>query len=259
MIYPKNSIVEIYSNASGLTDKEFVTEVYMSELATIIKDNPKAIIRVLRKSGVNVPSTITRRQLTSLLIDKLFELPKLRENIGILLGTINAHGRGASEGFKKRALQNFVNANGYSYADIFEPDPALSSGTTGGGTTGGGGGFNIGEFFGDIFSGGSSNPLSGNVNTGQQLGNTAGNLAEGTSAGAQAGGPVGAVIGALVGLTESIFDWKGAKLDAETSAQQYKLQILNQIRDGEKPNYTPYIVLGSVMLVGLVVLVVAVK
>ena len=97
------------------------------------------------------------------------------------------------------------------------------------------------------------------MNVGSELQNTGGNLLQGTSAGAQAGGPVGAIIGAVVGLTESIFDWKSSKLDAEAQANAYKLEIFDKVSQGEKKNYTPLIIVGVTLLLGTIVLVFALR
>ena len=101
--------------------------------------------------------------------------------------------------------------------------------------------------------------LSGGVNIGAELGNSAGNVAGGTAAGAQAGGPVGAIIGAVVGLTESVFDWKTSKTNAETEANKYKLAIFEKVSEGGKRNYTPLIIIGGVLVIGTIVLIFALK
>tara|TARA_B100000963_G_scaffold8974_2_gene7075 strand:- start:8397 stop:9032 length:636 start_codon:yes stop_codon:yes gene_type:complete len=211
MIYPKNSTIEIYSNANGLTDREFITQVYLSEIASLIRDQPRKVIAILRLARVELPPNPTRKQITNTLIDRLFDNPKLRTELSKLVAS-------AQEGRKTPFKPTYSNDTGGEPAN-----------------------------------------LSGSVNTLNQLVNSVGNVGEGAAAGASAGGPVTAVIGVLAGLTESIFDWKGAKLDAETQANKYKLEILEQIRAGEKPNYTPYIVLGSVLLVGVIVLIVALR
>ena len=219
MIYPKNSTIEIYSNANGLTDKEFITSVYLSEIATLIREEPRKIIAIIRLARIELPKNPTRKQITNTLIDGLFQNPTLRTQLSKLIA-------------KEQKGQKVANIK--KYATFMKADYSNTSGPV-------------------------QPDLSGSTNTLNNLINSVGNVGEGAAAGTQAGGPVGAVIGVLAGLTESIFDYKGSKLDAETSAQQYKLEILNQIRDGEKPNYTPYIVLGSVLLVGVVVLIVALR
>ena len=110
MIYPKNSTIERYSNATGLTDKQFMTNVYLSELATLIKDEPQKIISALKKSDLPVSKNPTRRELTNTLVDGMFQSPQLRNQITNLLAAENAQ-------LKSKALKR--------YTDTY-------SGTTGG-------------------------------------------------------------------------------------------------------------------------------
>tara|TARA_R100000900_G_scaffold140069_2_gene120160 strand:- start:10515 stop:11141 length:627 start_codon:yes stop_codon:yes gene_type:complete len=101
MIYPKNSTIEIYSNATGLTDKQFMTSVYLSELATLIKDEPQKIISALKKSDFSVSKNPTRREITNTLVDGMFQSPELRNKITNLLAKENAQ-------IKSKALRRYT-------------------------------------------------------------------------------------------------------------------------------------------------------
>tara|TARA_R110002050_G_scaffold254746_3_gene393349 strand:- start:4094 stop:4756 length:663 start_codon:yes stop_codon:yes gene_type:complete len=219
MIYPKGSIYDIYSNAEGLTDKEFIIRVYLDEVATLIRNEPKKIQYLFIESGIKAPKQPTRRELVNILIDNVYTSKKLRESLSKLLARENAQSKRRATSTDKVILADYLSEN---YQNIY---------------------------------GG----LEGNVNILDQLGNSASNVAGGAGAGAQAGGGIGAIIGTVLGLTESVFDWKTAKSDAEVQAQRYKLEIFSKISEGKKTNYTPIVVVGSVLLIGTVVLVFALK
>ena len=217
MIYPKNSTYNIYSNAEGLTDKEFIKNVYIDEIATLIRDETIKIVKILRASKVPVSTNPSRRELINKLIDNVYVNAKLREQLALLISYEQIANLPKGKSGIKRKLKKPLN---------FMDNPP---------------------------------DLSGGINVGAQLGDTAGNVAGGTAAGAQAGGPVGAIIGAVVGVTESVFNWKTAKTNAETEANKYKLAIFEKVSEGEKRNYTPLIVIGGVLLIGTVVLIFALK
>lgn len=109
MIYPKNSTIEIYSNATGLTDKQFMTNVYLSELATLIKDEPQKIISALKKSDLQVSKNPTRRELTNTLVDGMFQSPQLRNQITNLLAAENAQSKSKA---LKRYTETYSGTNG---------------------------------------------------------------------------------------------------------------------------------------------------
>lgn len=238
MIYPKYASYEIYSNSTGLTDKQFIISVYLDEIATLVRESPKKIVKILRRSKIPLSDNPTRRELINKLIDGVYVNPTLRLELAKLIAKENAPF--ALDLIKQRKQKdiefarnlNFMSSNkGFEY-NYFQD--------------------NVGDGFGNV-------DLSGSVNVGQELGNTAGNVGGGVAAGAQAGGPVGAIIGAVVGLTESIFDWKSSKLDAETQADAYKLAIFEKVSQGEKKNYTPLIIVGVTLLLGTIVLVFALR
>ena len=222
MIYPRYATYEIYSNADGLTDKQFIVSVYIDEVATLIREEPQKVVRILRRSNVPVSPNPTRREIINKLIDNVYINKCLREELSLLL---------AQENSKNSKL---------SIKPKIQKDSKLVR--TLNGTTSN-----------------SNGNLSGKVNVGQQLGNTAGNVGEGVAGGAQAGGPIGAIIGAVVGLTESVFDWKASKNVAEAEANKYKLEIFNKVSEGQKRNYTPLIIIGSVLLLGTIVLIFALR
>jgi hypothetical protein len=222
MIYPKYSTYNVYSNAEGLTDKEFITNVYIDEIATLVRDEPFKIVKILRASKVPVSTNPTRRELINKLIDNVYVNKTLREELAMLIAAEQiANIPKSAYKRKNRGTDSSISKS----ANFMDNPP----------------------------------DLSGGINIGAQLGDTAGNVAGGVSGGAQAGGPVGAIIGAVVGVTESVFNWKTAKTNAETEANKYKLAIFEKVSEGGKRNYTPLIVIGGVLLIGTVVLIFALK
>lgn len=223
MIYPKNSTYNIYSNAEGLTDKEFIKNVYIDEISTLIRDEPIKIVKILRASKVPVSTNPSRRELINKLIDNVYVNPKLRKELAMLLA--NEQIANLPKSALKKQRKSGIDSSIKKPSNFMDNPP----------------------------------DLSGGIDLGAQLGDTAGNVAGGVSGGAQAGGPIGAIIGAVVGVTESVFNWKTAKTNAETEANKYKLAIFEKVSEGGKRNYTPLIVIGGVLLIGTVVLIFALK
>tara|TARA_Y100000114_G_scaffold156344_1_gene183212 strand:- start:935 stop:1534 length:600 start_codon:yes stop_codon:yes gene_type:complete len=198
MIYPKYAIYDVYSNMNGLKNEMLSKDVYLDTVATLIREQPKEIIALLRQSDVNVPRNPTKRQITNLLVKNLYISPQLRRNLSELIVYTRI----------KPAHLKFVDG----------------------------------------------------PSAGETLTNTAGNVGQGVQGGAAAGGPIGAIIGAVVGLTESIFDYSGAKKEAETESERTRLTLFTKIVDGKrKINPIPFIIIGVVLILGGVIIVYALK
>lgn len=88
---------------------------------------------------------------------------------------------------------------------------------------------------------------------GKNAKDTAKTIGSSTASGAQSGGIFGVIAGAIIGTITASFDFAKNKNKAKINEEQYKRQLMNDIYDEPKTNWTPIIIVGGVLLVGGIV------
>lgn len=112
----------------------------------------------------------------------------------------------------------------------------------------------------DILSGDYSNlGGKGKVDVKGQVKETGKMIGKATQAGTQVGGWIGAIVGAVVGVISSSFSWAGAKKRAKIEEEQYKQDLVKEVFEPPKRNWTPILVVGGVLIVAAVVTLYALK
>jgi len=84
-------------------------------------------------------------------------------------------------------------------------------------------------------------------------------LGSSTASGAQSGGWVGAIIGAIAGAVDASFGAGSAKKKAKKDEEKYRQELLLEVFEEPKKNWTPIIIVGSVLLISAVVILLVFK
>lgn len=98
----------------------------------------------------------------------------------------------------------------------------------------------------------------GGVNIGEQLSQGSEKVGQGISTGTQSGGWIGAIIGGVIGAVDAGFSWGAASKDAKAQKERDRTKLIDSLTgDDGKVNVVPVVIIGSVLLVGAVVIVLA--
>lgn len=89
-----------------------------------------------------------------------------------------------------------------------------------------------------------------NVDTGEQLLETGKKIGSGAASGKD---PITVIIGAVVGAIDATFSWLGAKKKSEIDKERYKRELISEIYEKPKTNWTPILIVGGVLIVAAVV------
>lgn len=84
-------------------------------------------------------------------------------------------------------------------------------------------------------------------------------IASATAAGTQSGGWIGAIVGAVVGSINAGFGLGTAKKRAKIDEEKYRQELIGELFEEPKTNWTPIYIVGGVLLVGGVVTYFALK
>lgn len=84
-------------------------------------------------------------------------------------------------------------------------------------------------------------------------------IISGTASGASSGGLFGAIAGFLIGSVDAGFGWAKSGKEKEIEDERRKQEILGDIYKKPKKDWTPVIVVGSVLIVGAIVTYITLK
>tara|TARA_R110000824_G_scaffold139685_13_gene304996 strand:+ start:5001 stop:5579 length:579 start_codon:yes stop_codon:yes gene_type:complete len=123
MRYPRNTILEHYSNANGSEDMDFKRDLILDEIAFAIKKNPKQIIQALRNSKVKISENSNNKTIGIKLIDNIYTNQKLKKEITLIIAKQNS---------------KYSNTNGDKITNAIKTTgTSTAAGASGGGVAGG--------------------------------------------------------------------------------------------------------------------------
>tara|TARA_R110000787_G_scaffold44415_8_gene109029 strand:- start:543 stop:899 length:357 start_codon:yes stop_codon:yes gene_type:complete len=99
----------------------------------------------------------------------------------------------------------------------------------------------------------------GRVDAKEQLGKAGVTIGKATAAGTQSGGWIGAIVGAIIGSVDAAFGVGTAKKRAKIEEERYRQELIGELFEEKKTNFTPIYIIGGVLLVGGIVTYFALK
>ena len=98
------NILENITNAYRSKDRELLRDIVFDEIATIIKENPKAIIEALKASNVTISDNADTKTLINYVAYAIVNNPMFQKNVAVVLAAQN-------EG-RQPAREEFLNSKG---------------------------------------------------------------------------------------------------------------------------------------------------